>query len=277
MTLLNQYLERLEKIEKSLIKKEVNNQLLEFWKGLVRDSEGRWLKYHTEGIKYFQYGKQSQPDLTSNVHLLLIKAATAQNKAFIHGLMDYSFKNYKKWIIELHQRQTYTKDKPQLLSKIRISQGEHSRIAVDAVVPLARKYNDPYINQGTQILYLPKIDKQALPVDKWQNEKQVFHYYPDPRFLDQYFQVMKEILTEIVTDLSSPSKKSLVKVALYYQYAINPHMFENINQSLFANQMNALLQVFGFRPINHGILDFVAMRLQPDNFIRYFIDEVGII
>lgn len=274
---LNKYLNGLKKIEQSLRKKDDTNlQMLEFWKGLVRDSDGRWLKYHFEGIKYFQYGKQSQVDLTNKIHLSLIKAAISQNKAFISGLRSKSFNNFRTWLIKLHQKQIYNKIEGKILASKRVSQGEHSRIVVDTIILLAAKYHDPYINKGTQIVHLPMIDQKGLPMDVWQNKQEVFHYYPEPEFLDQYLQVMKEILEEIITNSDMTDKELLSKIASYYQYGINTHMFENINQSLFANQMNALLQLFGFKPISHGILDFAAMRLQPENFIKYFIDEVGI-
>lgn len=274
MRYLNQYLKGLRRIEQSLVRKDTNPQFLEFWRGLVRDSDGRWLKYHYEGIKYFRFGQQAKPDLTSREEVSYIRASIRQNRAFLLGLRNESFSNFKAWLIKLQREQVYSGIEGKLLRNIRVSQGEHSRIVVDAVLPLAAKYHDPYTNKGTQIVYLPNIDQKGLPMDKWINEKEVIHYYPDPKFLNQYLQVMKENLEEI-TSISNTSDKGLLsKIALYYQYGINTHMFENINQSLFANQMNTLLQVFGFKPINHGILDFAAMRLQPDNFVRYFIDSV---
>lgn len=275
---LNKYLNGLKKIEQSLREKDDTNlQMLEFWRGLVRDSDGRWLKYHFEGIKYFQHGKQSQPDLTNKIHLSLIKAAIRQNKAFVIGLKNKSYNNLRTWLIKLHQKQIYNKIEGKTLAGKRVSQGEHSRIVKDAVIPLAAKYHDLYTNKGIQVVGLSKIDQKGLPMDIWQNEKEVFHYYPEPKFLNQYLQVMKEILKEITTDSDMTDKEPLSKIASYYQYGINTHMFENINQSLFANQMNVLLQLFGFKPISHGILDFVSMRFQPANFNKYFIDEVGII
>lgn len=275
---LNQYLKKLKKIETAVVKKEISDQsLLEFWRGLVRDSDGRWLKYHYEGIKYFRFGQQAKPDLTSREETSYIKSSIRQNRAFLLGLKNQSFNNLRTWLIKLQREQVYGGIEGKLLRNIRVSQGEHSRIVVDAIVPLAAKYHDPYTNLGTQIVYLPKIDQEGLPKDIWQSSKEVFHYYPEPRFLDQYLQVMKEILKDLITSPDISDKELLSKIALYYQYGVNTHMFENINQSLFCNQMNALLQVFGFKSINHGILDFAAMRLQPENFIKYFIDEVGII
>lgn len=140
---------------------------------------------------------------------------------------------------------------------------------------MAQKYNDPYINKGTQVVHLPKIDLKGCPMDKWKNN-QVIHYYPDPKYFDQYLQIMKSKLEQFVLRINHKvDKKTLGIIANYYQYGINMHMFEDINQSLFANQANAMLKLLGLRPIEHGIIDFVAMRLQPENFSKYFIDEVS--
>jgi len=273
--LFKSYLINLGKIELSLSKKDSKDPLLlNFWRGLVRDSNGRWLKYYFEGYKYFQYGIQQKPDLKNKNHILLIKATINQNRDFIHDLANNSFKNLKLWLIFLHKKQIYNSNEIKTATKRRFALIIHSRIVVEEILPLAIKYQDPYINSNTQILHLPRINNKGLPVDIWHNEKEVSHYYPHPVFLHQYLEIMKEKLEEIISDINTSDEKLLSTIALYYQYGINTHMFENINQSLFANQVNALLQVFGFKPINHGILDFVAMRLQPENFIKYFIDEV---
>lgn len=273
--LLKQYLTELKEIEHALTRKDTKNQkLLNFWKGLVRDSEGKWLKYYFEGYKYFQYGIQTKPDLTKPSDISLIKAANRQNKAFAQGIINQSYLNFKSWLIKLHKKQIYNGQEIKIATKKRFALIIHSRIVLDAVIPLASKYNDPYINTGLQRVYLPKIAKEGLPMDIWQSKNEVSHYYPDPKFIDQYLKAMKELLQEIMTNPDNSQEALLSKIALYYQYGINTHMFENINQSLFANQVNVLLQVFGYKPINHGILDFVALRFQPVNFIKYFADEV---
>ena len=123
-------------------------------------------------------------------------------------------------------------------------------------------------------MYLPEIEQNGLPKDVWQNDAVVYHHYPNPKYIHQYLSMLKKILQKITGYTDCSGNILLSSIALYYQYAINTHLFENINQSLFANQMNALLQLFGYNPIEHGILDFVAMRLQPENFVTYFIDEV---
>lgn len=275
LDLLQKHLASLENIEQSLIQKDVNSpELLNFWKGLVRDSDGRWLKYYFEGYKYFQFGIQQKPNLKNSGNVTYIKTAINQQKDFIEGLINQNATDFKSWLISLHKKQIYKGHDIKTATKRRFALIIHSRIVLDAVIPLANKYKDPYVNKKIQFVYFPEISKEGLPKDVWENENEVFHYYPDPIFLFQYLTVMEKMLQETLT--APNAEKLLSKIALYYQYAINTHMFENINQSLFANQANALLQVFGYKPINHGILDFVAMRFQPANFVKYFIDEVEI-
>lgn len=270
------YLVRLKKIERLVSKKDSNNpEVIEFWKGLVRDPNGRWINYHSKGIKYFQYGKQSKPDLNDKIQLALVKSSIKQEKAFLYGLEHKSFKNLKEWLTKLHKNQAYIGNGGQILSKIRISMGEHTQIVKGAILTLAQKYGDPYTNADTQTVYLPGIDPKGCPMDKWENKNKVIHYYPDPKYFDQYLGVMKNKLKKFILNTAGAyDKEILVIIANYYQYAINMHLFEGINQSLFANQINAMLKQIGLKPIEHGILDFVAMRLQPKNFAKYFIDEV---
>ena len=270
------YFTELKRIEGLVSKKDFHNpEVLEFWKGLVRDPNGRWINYHAKGIKYFQYGKQSKPDLNNKKQLDLIRSSIEHEKAFLYGLEHKSLENLKEWLTKLHKKQIYIGNGAQILSRRLISRGEHSQIVKDSILTLAQKYGDPYTNTGTQIIYLPGIDPKGCPMDKWKNKSKVVHYYPGPKYFDQYLEIMKNKLKKFILKTpTAPDKKILVTIANYYQYAINIHLFKNINQSLFANQANAMLKQIGLKPIEHGILDFAAMRLQPQNFAKYFIEEV---
>jgi len=270
------YFTKLRQLKKLVDKKDFHNpDFLEFWKGLIRDSTGRWLAYYYKGVKYFKYGKQSKPDLNDKLQLALIKSSIKHEQAFLNGLNNRSFKNLKQWLIQLHYKQSYFGVGGQILLKRRISQGEHTQIIIGSVLPLARKYNDLYTNKGTQIVHLPGIDLHGCPMDSWK-DNQVIHYYPDPKYFNQYLKVMREKLEQFILKIDRQvDGKTLEIIASYYQYGINMHMFENVNQSLFTNQANAMLKLLGLKPIEHGILDFVAMRLQPKNFLNYFIDEVN--
>lgn len=266
------YLENPKEVVKFL--KILNPEFLEFWRGLIRDARGKWLVYSRKRIKYFKYGKQSQPDLSDKLQLTLINASIKHEQAFLSGLNNGTFKNLKQWLIQLHCKQSYFGVGGQMLLKRRMSQGEHSQVIIRSVLSLARKYNDPYTKRGTQIVHLPGIDSHSCPMDKWKGDR-VTHYYPDPKYFNQYLKVMKNKLKQFILKKDRKAdKKTLEIIASYYQYGINMHMFENVNQSLFANQANAMLRLLGLKPIEHGIIDFVAMRLQPKAFYNYFLDEV---
>lgn len=269
------YFAKSKRLKKLIEEKNFHNPgFLEFWKGLVRDSTGRWFTYYLKGIKYFKYGKQSKPNLNDKLQLTLVKSSIKHEQAFLSGLQKESFKNLKQWLIQLHHKQSYFDTKGQVLFKRRISQGEHSQVVVGSILSLAQKYNDPYINKRAQVVCLPGIDPSGCPIDKWGNN-QVVHYYPDPKYFDQYLKIMKSKLEQFVLKADHKIDKKILKIiANYYQYGINMHMFETVNQSLFINEANAMLKLLGLRPIEHGIIDFVAMRLQPENFAKYFIDQV---
>ena len=268
----------LDIVRKAVDSKNIKEQkLISFWKGLVRDPYGEWMKYYSDnGNKYFRYGKQPYPDLTKGEHISLIKKSIEQEKYFLLSLINKSFRNNKTWLIELHKKQAYKGKGGKLLTKKRTSQGEHSIMVKQIIIPLAKKYSDPYIDKDMQVITLPGICFDALPKDLWVNNNVVWHYYPDPIYYKQYLQIMRKKLIALVKKLSDNRNVTeiLTIIGLYYQYGINMHMFEDINQSLFINQINSILLLLNLKPINHGVLDFVAMRFQPENFTKYFIDEI---
>ena len=67
--------------------------------------------------------------------------------------------------------------------------------------------------------------------------------------------------------------KILAKIAEHYQYAANARPYGQINNSLFMNEINTLLQKAGMKTMPHGNLDQISMHLQPEAFQRYFIDQ----
>ncbi len=270
------YFVKLRQIKKIVEEKDFENkEFLQFWKALVRDSSGRWINYYRKGIKYFKYGKQIKPDIRDNLQLAFIHSSIKHEGAFLADLYDQNFKNFKQWLIGLHKKQSYFGTVGQVLSNRRVSEGEHTQVVIESIPSLAKKYNDPYVNKGTQIVYLPEIDVKGCPVDRWKNGK-VFHYYPDPKYHNQYLHLMKKKLVQFISRADKKTDKETIKIiANYYQYGINMHMFETVNQSLFGNQANAMLKLLGLKPIEHGIMDFAAMRLQPKSFARYFLNEVS--
>jgi hypothetical protein len=101
------------------------------------------------------------------------------------------------------------------------------------------------------------------------------HFYPDGKYMPAYFDQMQRTAKEALDLIknAAPQDEILRKLAEHYQYAANARPFGQINNSLFMNEINTLLQKAGMKPMPHGILDHVAQRLQPDAFVEYFIDE----
>ena len=61
-------------------------------------------------------------------------------------------------------------------------------------------------------------------------------------------------------------------MAEHFQYAANARPYSQINNSLYMNEINTLLQRAGMKVMPHSNLDVVAQRLQPETFKKYFID-----
>jgi hypothetical protein len=76
------------------------------------------------------------------------------------------------------------------------------------------------------------------------------------------------------TDAFANQEEYVHKVARFFQLLINLHLFAAVNVSLYMNMADGLLEIAGLRGIEHGMVDFVAFRLQPDSFERYFYDIV---
>ncbi len=145
---------------------------------------------------------------------------------------------------------------------------------------IARQYNDPYRVLSDSVVRLEGIPIQFLPrnigtYDYEDNCIDYCHYYPDGWAMDDYFEQLYRTAKEAVylIDNNATQKEILYKLAEHYQYAANARPFGQINNSLFMNEVNTLLQKAGMRTMPHGDLDNVAQRLQPDSFKRYFYDQ----
>lgn len=141
---------------------------------------------------------------------------------------------------------------------------------------LAKKYGDPYRNftdRPAEPVHLSGISAQSLPQNMPLMSPGQRHFYPAPEAFDQYFTQMQERLKRL-DDLPKDAPKDVVlkNVAEFYQYGANVRPFYNVNNSLFMNMTNELLNRHGLKPVYHGILDHAAQRLQPEAFNRYFAD-----
>ena len=142
------------------------------------------------------------------------------------------------------------------------------------VEEIAKKYGDPFKVTGNSLVDLPGIPTNNLPANRYV-DGQFFHYYPKGgETLRPYYRQMHRTAKEAVSLINQQAseREILEKLAEHYQYAANARPYGQINNSLFMNEVNTLLQKAGLRPIPHGELDIAAMHLQPNTFKKYFVD-----
>ncbi|MBI2335058.1 hypothetical protein HYU96_04670 [Candidatus Daviesbacteria bacterium] len=287
--------ERLEEVNRALVNGQKTEELREFWRSIVRDSDGSLQKY--QGIVSEKYYKGPQPDFdlsdpdTTRYIMFSISTRLAFLEDLARGRQHVSLPQFKQWLIELHQGQAYKHNqKPgEIVSIGSVTGGYHSPFVRDDVVKIAQKYGDPYTEafqkQGgardPYKLVLPGIRPEGGAEDAifrpFSRDKPVtvIYSYPNPSYFDDYIEQMQIRLKRL--ELMGEEiylETQLKEIAEFYQYAIVARMFSEVNQSLFMNMVNGLLEQRGLRAIPHGILDFAALRLQPDNFAKYFNDEV---
>jgi hypothetical protein len=140
----------------------------------------------------------------------------------------------------------------------------------EEVEQIAKKYGDSYSTQNNSKVKLKGIPDSDLPLNSGTQ-----HNYPKGQSLHSYYTQMQRTAKEALELINSgaPKEKILKKIAEHYQYAANARPYQQINNSLYMNEINTLLQKAGLNTMPHGIMDHVAMRLQPDKFEKYFIDQ----
>jgi hypothetical protein len=140
----------------------------------------------------------------------------------------------------------------------------------EEVAQIAKKYGDSYKTGDVSIVNLKGINKSDLPYNIGTQ-----HHYPKGTSLNSYYTQMQRTAKEALELINNkaPKEQILKKIAEHYQYAANARPYEQINNSLFMNEVNTLLQKAGLNTMPHGIMDHVAMRLQPDKFEKYFVDQ----
>ena len=207
------------------------------------------------------------------------------NNAIANGTYANSYKNYVQTITRGHivayggfdQKHTWYQKVGN--GNIEISPGKirgegqmsSNREEMGRIVEnIAKEYGDNYSTSDISSVKLEGIPKEAYPTNAYTR-----HIYPDGKYMRKYFEQMQRTAKEALELIENGASqdKILVKLAEHYQYAANARPFGQINNSLFMNEINTLLQKAGMKPIPHGILDHVAQRMQPDAFKKYFIDE----
>ena len=138
------------------------------------------------------------------------------------------------------------------------------------VESIAKKYGDNYTLDEPSRVELPGISEEALP----QNFAGRHLYAPGSHY-SEYFAEMYRTAKNSMNLIENGGSKAdiLSAIAEHYQYAANLRCYNNINNSLFMNEVNTMLKKAGMPTMPQGMLDHVAQRFQPDSFKKYFIDE----
>ena len=246
-----------------------------FWKQCVRDASGILLKYSglssRYGAKYF-HGYQPSVQYTNTDELMYVQACVRTREKFYHILplvpkMDlHDFKE----LLELLRHTLEYRPVSEWLHQ-RFSTPAHTIIVREEVIVLAEKYSDPYATGNAKGPIFATIDPNGQPRDEVE-ENTIIHLYPTLDFSDQYFSSALSILKNILENEFEDGEKYVHNVADFFQLLINLHYFAAMNASLYMNMANGLLEIVGIEGIEHGIVDFVALRLQPENFRKYFYD-----
>ena len=159
----------------------------------------------------------------------------------------------------------------------------------DSVENIAKKYNDPLYNlinikdsAKTSRVKLKGIPEKHQPADKWElvdfdglkYSEYAGHSYPAPEALELYHREMYRTAKEAIRRIKNGESEDriLEVLAEHFQYAANARPYSQINNSLYMNEINTLLQRAGMKVMPHSNLDVVAQRLQPETFKKYFID-----
>ena len=107
--------------------------------------------------------------------------------------------------------------------------------------------------------------KQNLP----ENTEQGEHRYPSGhKDLIPYFRSAVISLNAFMN--TSNRDRKLRRLSDFYHTMINARPYTQVNQSLFMNQVNVLLQSIALPPVHHGHLDHLAHRFDYREFRQIF-------
>lgn len=248
-----------------------------FWQQCVRDIDGKWHKYthiHSmERTKYF-FGSQPTIDYTNATAVNLLLANISVRQALYDTLREGGIEDavsFRQWLIDLRSMMEYRPTEEWKLSVHATT--THTDIVLQDVIPIAKLYDDPYSPQSASAgPVFDNIPREALPIDV-RDGGCITHTYPSLDYCDYYFEAALRQLNKLQT-IANDQKSYIHSVAHLYQLLVNLHYFPSINTSLYMNIANGLLELVGLQGVEHGIKDFVAMRLQPSNYQQYFHDEV---
>lgn len=124
---------------------------------------------------------------------------------------------------------------------------------------------------------MPHLDPEHYPDAVADVNGNAMHFSPAPDTMEIFFLQAGELM-DLIKDLRwfplrrVPSVRSWMFDTLsdYYQLAIVGLPFIRINQSLLMGQVNYILMLHGFEPIEHGLLYLEAAFLPPHLFRQVF-------
>jgi len=247
-----------------------------FWRQCVRDTTGRWQGYvdikSKLGSSYF-VGCQKDVNYGNDSDVRYL-AANLRVRERVYGeiqqIPEMSVGEFEEWLRSLRHDMAY---KPMRDEDFPRHVPTHTPIVLGEVLLIAQLYDDPYWKREVLGPVLGDIPRHMLPRDELRNGI-IEHYYPDLIHKHVYLRHIHKMLKEIIAHEVPGDETYLGKIAYFFQLLVNLHLFVNINNSVYMNIVNALLEIGGCSGIKHGILDFVALRLQTDNFSKYFISQV---
>lgn len=270
---LHKALKNLEDVREDVIAQEQTY----FWIQCIRDSTGEWDSYTNikskSGSNYF-VGSQPFIDYANKQEVDYLNANIRIRERLYLDFIDVlamDADEFENWLRELHRKMAY---KYVFEGNFPRHVATHTPIVRGVVQSVAKQYNDPYKNGLSKGPHFNNIPAYALPRDVVNSEGLIDHYYPELEWRSFYLEEARKTLVSIITSSSVGDNEYLENIAYLFQVLINLHLFVNINGSLYMNMVNALLEIGGRQGIEHGILDFVCMRLQPETFSEYFIDQL---
>lgn len=224
------------------------------------------------GGKLF-HGQQSRVQYSNHDEARYLKANINTRKLFYNSLLmveTMSVIDFTAWLGRLHKSMQYRKVDG--LVKRQLFTERHASIVKKNVLPIAEVYGDSYNSIGGGPIF-KGIPPMMLPRDEIENGK-IVHFYPDPeKCSDVYLRLALAVLKDLLASHYANKEEYVYKVAYFLQLLVNLHRFLAVNFSLYMNMANGLLELIGIDGIPHGLIDYVALRLQPESFQRYFYDQ----
>ncbi len=277
-------LDEISQARKGLQAQKITDTLLGQWRTMVRDAGqtidvGKLDRYTesktpTQQRSYF-VGTQTEPDLSQEQVCRYIEANLAVKERFLLDWQKGSFllnvDSFREWLVQLHKLQAYKSEG----GIIRLGAGKGSRrhtwIILGEVIPLAKQYKDPYsLDEGLYITPLQQMPSHHCPYDILgpSEDIYVYQFYPKAESFDLYLEIIWQQLCLLHEEFT------ITSMARFLQYATCLHLMKTSNHVFHMNMINCLLELSGFWGLEHGLIDFVALRFSEENFYSYFANEI---